>query len=170
LLDGTYSETADGVVLAFDRYMDHPVEMLWAVLTDPARIADWMGRAQIDLRVGGAFHLEWHGGDGEMKGVITACEPPRLFEHTWDEGGGVARSRVRWRLTPEGTGCRLALTHTFPKIDGQNLIGFAGGWADFLDVIPRVAAGATDHGSHESYQRLRRGYAEKFGVEDNAPA
>jgi uncharacterized protein YndB with AHSA1/START domain len=170
MLDGTYSETVDGVVLSFDRYMDHPIETLWAVLTDPARIADWMGQARIELHVGGVFHLKWHGGQGEMNGVITACDPPRLFEHIWDEGGDVAPSCVRWSLTPEGAGCRLALTHTFPKIDGRSLIGFAGGWADFLDVIPRVAAGAEDHGSHENYQRLRRGYAEKFGVEDTAPA
>ena len=169
MLDGTYSETSEGVVLSFDRYMDRPIEKLWAVLTVPERIADWMGEAAIDLRVGGRFHLKWHGGQGEMQGVITACDPPRLFEHTWDEGDGVT-SRVCWRLQPDGDGCRLALTHTFPKIDGRKLLGFAGGWGDFLDVIPRVADGVEDHGSHENYRRLRQGYAEKFGIDDTAPS
>ena len=168
MLDGTYSETSEGVVLSFDRRMDWPIETIWAVLTAPERVADWMGEAEIDPRVGGRFYLKWHGGKGEMRGIITAYDPPRLFEHTWDEGDGVT-SRVCWRLEPDGDGCRLALTHTFPKIDGGKLLGFAGGWGDFLEVIPRVADGTEDHGSHENYLRLRRGYAEKFGIKDVTP-
>jgi len=170
MLDGTYLETSEGVVLSFERRMDRPIEKIWAVLTVPERIADWMGEAKIDLRVGGRFHLKWHGNQGEMNGVITAYDPPRLFEYTWNENNGVAPSRVRWSLEPDGEGCRLALTHTFPKIDGKNLIGFAGGWEDFLEVIPRVADGIEDHGSHENYLRLRRGYAAKFSVDDASSA
>jgi uncharacterized protein YndB with AHSA1/START domain len=168
MLDGTYSETSEGVVLSFERHMDKPIEKIWAVLTVPERIADWMGEAEIDLRVGGRFHLKWHDNQGEMNGVITVYEPPRLFEHTWDEGDGVT-SRVRWCLAPDGGGCLLTLTHTFPKIDGPKLLGVAGGWEDFLEVIPRVADGIVDHGSHENYLRLRRGYAEKFAISDTAP-
>jgi uncharacterized protein YndB with AHSA1/START domain len=167
MLDGTYSETSEGVVLSFERRMDRPIEKIWAVLTVPERIADWMGEAEIDLRVGGRFHLRWHDSKGEMNGVVVAYDPPRLFEYSWDEGDGVT-SRVRWSLEPDGDGCRLALTHTFPRIDGGKLLGVAGGWEDFLDVIPRVADGIKDYGSHENYLRLRRGYAEKFGIDDTA--
>ena len=170
MLDGTYSRTTDGVILAFERRMDRPIEKIWAVLTVPERIADWMGEAELDPRVGGRFHLKWHGSQGEMNGVITAYEPPRLFEHTWNEDNGVAPSRVRWSLTPDGAGCILALAHIFPEIDDQNLLGFAGGWGDFLEVIPRVAGGIADHGSSENYRRLRCGYAEKFGIDDTASA
>jgi uncharacterized protein YndB with AHSA1/START domain len=169
MLDGTYSETRDGVILSFERRMDKPIEAIWAVLTDPVQIALWMGQAQIEPWVGGRFHLDWHGGEGEMNGVVIAYDPPRLFEHTWKEGDSVD-SRVRWSLEPDGEGCRLALTHTFPKIDDGKLIGIAGGWEDFLEVIPRVADGIEDHGSHERYLKLRRGYAEKFGIDDRAPA
>src|SRR5579859_3722194 len=102
MLDGTYSETGGGVILTFERRMDKPIETIWAVLTDPVRIADWMGEAQIKPRVGGRFHVRWHGSQGEMSGVITAYDPPRLFEHTWNEDNGVPPSRVRWSLEADG--------------------------------------------------------------------
>jgi uncharacterized protein YndB with AHSA1/START domain len=170
MLDGTYSESADGVTLAFERRMDRPIDKIWAVLTVPERIADWMGEAAIELRVGGRFHLKWHSEHGEMNGVITACDPPSLLEYTWSESGGAEPSRVRWSLEPDGDACRLTLTHTFLKIEGKELIGFAGGWEDLLDAMANVADGVRDFGDHEDYLRLRRGYAEKFGVDDTAPA
>jgi len=165
MLDGTYSETEDGVVLSFERRMNQPIEKIWAVLTVPERVADWMGEAQIDLRVGGRFHLRWHNNQGEMTGVITALDPPRLFEHTWEENIGVPVSRVRWSLEPDGDGCRLTLAHIFTSVDDKNRIGFAGGWEDFLDIIPVVAGGVANHGSMDNVRRLMRGYAEKFGVD-----
>jgi uncharacterized protein YndB with AHSA1/START domain len=169
MLDGVYSETADGVILSFDRRMDRPIETLWAVLTTPERLADWMGQAEIDLRVGGRFHLRWSNGQGSMDGVITALDPPRLFEHTWEENIGVPVSRVRWTLEPDGAGCRVRLEHVFTSVDDRNLIGFAGGWEDFLDIIPTVAGGSPNHGDMEKVRGLMRGYAEKFGVDTAAP-
>ena len=33
MLDGVYSEIADGVILSFERCMDKPIETIWAVLS-----------------------------------------------------------------------------------------------------------------------------------------
>jgi len=165
MLDGTYSETGEGVVLAFERRMERSIDKIWAVLTVPERIADWMGEAEIDLRVGGRFNLRWHDDKGAMTGVITALDPPRLFEHTWEENIGAPVSRVRWTLAPDGDGCRVRLAHIFTSVEGKHLIGFAGGWEDFLDIIPIVADGIANHGDMDNTRRLMRGYAEKFGVD-----
>jgi uncharacterized protein YndB with AHSA1/START domain len=124
-----------------------------------------MGEADIDLRVGGRFHLRWHNNQGVMTGVITALDPPRLFEHTWEENIGVPVSRVRWTLKADGDGCLVNLEHVFTSVDDESLIGFAGGWEDFLDILPIVAGGSANYGSMEKVRSLMRGYAEKFGVD-----
>jgi uncharacterized protein YndB with AHSA1/START domain len=143
-IDGELIRTADGgSIIAFDRKVMRPVEKVWAALTEPERIADWMGRATIDLRVGGRFRLDFHQSDddpsGFIEGVITALDPPSLFEHTWaDPVGGI--SRVRWELHAEGDACRLRFRHTFQP-DAKDLIGMLSGWHDFLNMIPSATDG-----------------------------
>jgi uncharacterized protein YndB with AHSA1/START domain len=54
-LDGSVERTADGWVVVFDRNIDKPPEKLWSALTDPERLANWLGDVEVDLRVGGKF-------------------------------------------------------------------------------------------------------------------
>lgn len=64
-----------GSVRMEDRY-DTDIADLWSALTDPARLARWLGEFGGDLRVGGAisarFTSSWEG-----TGRIDVCESPR---------------------------------------------------------------------------------------------
>src|SRR6266571_4291682 len=70
--------TADGkgVVRVEDRF-DTDIDDLWSALTDPRRLARWMGEVEGDLRLGGEFRARFFASGWEGTGRVEACEPPR---------------------------------------------------------------------------------------------
>jgi DNA-binding transcriptional ArsR family regulator len=59
-LDGEVTRNADGgLVVAFDRTLDRSPTKVWAALTDPRILANWLGEVEVDLRVGGAFVIRF---------------------------------------------------------------------------------------------------------------
>jgi len=142
-LDGTLSETeGGGMIVRFERVIDRPVPKAWAALTDPAILKNWLGKVEIEPRVGGKFSLHFHDSDAKMDGTITTFEPERVLEFTWLENYGMPPSLCRWELSPAGTGCRLVLTHRFPPgCKRTDVIPFLGGWEAFVDVITEACDG-----------------------------
>jgi uncharacterized protein YndB with AHSA1/START domain len=69
--------TADGkgVVRMEDRF-DTDIDDLWSALTDPGRLARWLGDFEGDLRLGGEFRARFFDG-WEGTGQVDMCEPPR---------------------------------------------------------------------------------------------
>lgn len=165
MLDGVFSRESDGGVLSFERYIDRPVDKVWAALTVPERVADWCGAsAEIDLRIGGVFRIHWPEGMGVMNGEITALQPPMLLEYTWHEPAvaAVPASRVRWTLAQEGPGCRLKLEHIFTSIDTKSVTEFAAGWDDIIAAVGRAADGEATPTDTEGHKEREAGYAAKF--------
>jgi uncharacterized protein YndB with AHSA1/START domain len=64
-----------GTVRMEDRY-DTDIDDLWSALTDPRRLARWIGEVEGDLRLGGEFHARFASG-WEGTGRVDACEPAR---------------------------------------------------------------------------------------------
>jgi len=64
-----------GVVRMKDRY-DTDIDDLWSALTDPRRLARWLGEFEGDLRLGGEFRARFFDG-WEGTGRVDVCEPPR---------------------------------------------------------------------------------------------
>lgn len=74
-----------GIVRMEDR-LDAGIDDVWSALTDPARLARWLGEIEGDLRVGGEFHAHFLASDWKGTGQIEACDPPqRLRVATRDE-------------------------------------------------------------------------------------
>ena len=74
-------------MLRFERRLAHPIERVWAALTDPDELISWWGRAQVELEPGGRFAMAWlnvddEGNRAEMEATITELDPPRLLELT----------------------------------------------------------------------------------------
>src|SRR5262249_19170576 len=76
---------------------------VWDAITNPERIPRWFLPVSGDLRLGGRYQLE-----GNAGGQITACEPPRSLDLTWEFGGQVSWVNVRLsELSDGGTNLRL---------------------------------------------------------------
>ncbi|MEQ8769317.1 MAG: SRPBCC domain-containing protein [Phycisphaerales bacterium] len=129
--------------------IDAPAESVWRELTDPARMAGWLGcdrlaaQPRVDLRAGGVYTFGWAGPDGSAMGPteILELDPPRRLVVSWRHGSD-ATDRTEWTITPvDATSCRLAVRQvgTRSADEGQ---GYRSGWAAFLLLIRRAAMGA----------------------------
>ncbi len=70
--------TADGKgVVRMEDHFDTHIDDLWSALTDPGRLARWLGEFEGDLRLGGEFRARFFSSGWEGTGRVEACEPPR---------------------------------------------------------------------------------------------
>ena len=139
--DGVIRRTGDTYEIAFTRRLAKPIEKVWAALTQPERLADWLANATIEpsLRVGARFALHFPTQDYRMAGEIVALEPPRLIAWTWPDpnDAGKPASVVRFDLVPDGAGCILILTNG--GVVRPDLEGVAAGWHTHLEGLPAAA-------------------------------
>jgi uncharacterized protein YndB with AHSA1/START domain len=70
------SADGKGVVRMEDRF-DTGIDDLWSAVTDPERLARWMGDVEGDLRLGGEFRFRFAASGSEGNGRVDACDPPR---------------------------------------------------------------------------------------------
>jgi uncharacterized protein YndB with AHSA1/START domain len=133
---GTIDTLDDGrYVLRYDRRLRHPVEKVWAALTDPARVEEWLARAEVELAEGGRVRLEWLNGDAVAEGRVTRLEPPHTIEFDTDIHG-----RLLWELQPDGDGTRLTLTVT-AELPDDHLASVRAGWHSHLDFLEEALDG-----------------------------
>lgn len=167
--DGVLERAADGQHrLRFERRLAHPVERVWAALTEPRQLAAWLAEADIELVEGGRAELRWqntdqNGNSTVAHGTIARLEPPRLLEIATDVHG-----RLCWQLRPDGAGCALTFSATI-DLPGELLPVVLAGWQLHLDHL----AGALDgHAVNWSswrddywgrWEELRAAYARIIG-------
>jgi uncharacterized protein YndB with AHSA1/START domain len=164
---GEVRRTGETFELVFQRRLAKSVGKVWAALTVPERLADWLAHAEIDLRVGGRIELYWPTQDFRMKGVIVALEPPRLFTWTWPHENHPG-SVVRWELEPDGEGCRLTLTQS--ALARPALIGVAAGWHTHLECLPGAGDGLDTPWRAEREREIKALYEGWWASEGGADA
>jgi len=75
ILGSLRSADGKGIVRMEERFATD-IDDLWSALTDPQRLAGWIGEVEGDLRPGGEFRARWVSSGWEGTGRIEACEPP----------------------------------------------------------------------------------------------
>ena len=65
-----------GIVRMEDRYHTD-IDDLWSALTDPHRLARWLGEVEGELHLGGEFRARFFASGWEGTGRVEECEPPR---------------------------------------------------------------------------------------------
>jgi uncharacterized protein YndB with AHSA1/START domain len=76
ILGSLRSADGKGVVRMEDRF-DTDIDDVWSALTDPRRLARWVGEVEGDLRLGGEYRYRFFASGSEGTGRVDACEPPR---------------------------------------------------------------------------------------------
>src|ERR1700756_698154 len=93
----------------------HPIEKVWAALTEPAALAEWLMANDFEPRLGKRFTFRgepsprWR---GWMDCEVLAMEPPRRMVWSWNRSDLEEPNRVEFRLEPIAGGTRLTLVHT----------------------------------------------------------
>jgi uncharacterized protein YndB with AHSA1/START domain len=86
ILGSLRSADGKGVVRVEDRFHTG-IDDVWSSLTDPGRLARWIGEVEGDLRLGGEYRFRFFASGSEGTGRVEACEPPRrLLLLIKDEG------------------------------------------------------------------------------------
>lgn len=143
--DGTLEKRDDGkAVIRFERRIGHPVERVWAAITEPGQMIGWWGDAEVDLREGGRFDVRWlntdeNGDSAHMHATISALDPPRLIELDGDIHGV-----LRFELEPlgGGSGTLLRFSSTL-KLPEEFRTRVLAGWHTHLDALETVLGGGS---------------------------
>lgn len=102
--------------IVFRRQLRHPIQDVWAAVTDPVQIEAWfMAKVHREDEPGGRLEME-HPGGIRATGRVLEWRPPRIYEYEWNVAPGPNLPRgeasiIRWELSPSEGGTLLVLTH-----------------------------------------------------------
>lgn len=120
----------------FERQLNHPVEKVWAMLTDNEQLKKWFSELHVvDLREGGVIEFDMQDGTFEEMTILELQEQS-VLQYTWGE------DQVRFELYSEAGGCRLVLIENIQTLTDHTPKDLAG-WHVCLDVIGALLEGKT---------------------------
>jgi uncharacterized protein YndB with AHSA1/START domain len=104
--------------------IEAPIEVVWAVLTEPEHVAGWFSdSAEIDLRPGGEATFDWPEHGGPARAWVERVEPPHTFAFRWMRSVGAEQRKdnstlVEFTLTAEGDRTHLRVVESgFRELD-----------------------------------------------------
>src|SRR5450755_1925426 len=108
--------------------IDAPIDVVWAVITEPAHITGWFtDSAELDVRPGGEGRFGWSVRATSREMVVNLrverLEPPHFFSFRWDYPDGDEPTEtnaplVEFSLESRGTSTRLRLVESgIAKLD-----------------------------------------------------
>jgi uncharacterized protein YndB with AHSA1/START domain len=128
--------------VALEETLDHPVEAVWARLTDPAAIAEWLMPVEgFRPEVGCRFRLKTQhlSSDGWVRAEVLELDPPRRMVWSWSPADDAAPTRVGFELQAEPDGAtRLRLTHE-GEIDAGIGALLRDGWPGRIELLRRLS-------------------------------
>lgn len=139
--------TATRTAIERELHIKAAPETVFALLTDPKRIPEWMGReAWVEPRAGGLYSVDYNGFD-RMRGTIVEIQAPTRLVMTWGWESldpGVLQpgaSRVEYTLSAEAGGTKLRMVHS--GLSEADAASHGQGWDMFLPKLADLAAGGT---------------------------
>jgi uncharacterized protein YndB with AHSA1/START domain len=130
--DGAY-------VLVQTREFRAPIEDVWAAVTEPERLARWIGTWTGDPESGAVrFAMTFEGQEEGDEMVIRVCEPPHRLHVSTRVGEEV------WQLELDLAHVDGVTTLTFrqPGVTREQVGDVAPGWDYYLDRLVDVETGA----------------------------
>lgn len=118
-------------------------EKVWRAWTDPQALIKWFGpaktnspaKAEIDLRVGGAYSISFNSPDGEankVSGIYEEVAPYDRLVFSWSFQSTPERvSRITIALTPMDGGTELHFVHD-RFFDDKARANHERGWQEFF--------------------------------------
>jgi uncharacterized protein YndB with AHSA1/START domain len=157
---GTLERAGDLCVLRYQRVLRQPVATVWRALTEDAHLASWFPTTIEGERSPGAplrFSFR-HGEAPPFDGEMLVIDRPTVLALRWGD------DVLRFELAPEGPGCVLTLTVTFPEYG--KAARDAAGWHVCLERLSHVVAGEEiPFATSDRWRAVHRGYVARLGPE-----
>jgi uncharacterized protein YndB with AHSA1/START domain len=150
---GTFERHGEQTTLRFERSLPRPIHTVWAALTTPERLADWLGAAVVEPFAGGRFELfvDRPVETARMLGRVLRWEPPHRLEFVW-KVGSEPENIVRCEMTADGPdAARLVFTHGTMEFKWIGLV--LPGWHNLFERL--TTALENDGAAPDSIDRWR---------------
>lgn len=155
-------EIATRYCITFERRSKHSAARLWKALTEPDEVRVWMeGPADVDLRVGGTWKVDFDIAPGEsLDGIIIAVEPERTLTYAW------GLSVCEWTIEDREDGCIYRFVHNGLADRGEGEEGLAAGWHGFFDQLDMHLDGVAFDREEQSaeWRRMHPPYLERLNA------
>lgn len=119
-----------------------PVLTLWPYLSRPELLDRWLGTADMEVAIGGAFHAELWNGD-LLEGTVLAVAPPSRLDLSWRFEGPNMECDVRIRLEHAGPGSRVRVEQDAPATDLERAHA-CGWWREAMEALHRAVDEGVD--------------------------
>ncbi len=146
----------EGVVRIEDRF-ETDVDDLWSALTDPGRLARWLGEVEGDLRQGGEFRAHFFASGWEGTGRVEVCEPPQrlvLLTKSADEPDG------GFEVTLTADGDQTILVVEDRGVPLEQIAAYGAGDQIHLEDLASYLAGGQPCDARKRWQELQPAYQE----------
>jgi len=158
---GSFERHDDVIDVRFERHYPRPIETVWRALTEPERLADWMGVCEMEPFVGGRVQLMKDIAH-PMHGEVLVWEPPRVLEFSWTNTHA-PNSVVRYELEPAAGGTLLVFTHLSMPYENSALM--LPGWHDFFTRLGLALGGMAPAGEMD-FRAMQAAYIERYELRD----
>lgn len=154
---GTLDAAGERWTLTFTRTYPHPIELVWAAVTEPEHLAAWFPQTIVGERRAGAALRFLTGPDDEdgFDGTMLTYDPPRAIEMAW------GTDTLRIELEPDGEGTRLTLIDTFDELG--KAARDAAGWHECLARLAATLPGAPPLDPAAMWAAIHPVYVEALG-------
>jgi uncharacterized protein YndB with AHSA1/START domain len=151
------SADGKGIVRMQDR-LDTDIDDLWSALTDPGRLARWLGEVEGDLRVGGEFRAHFYTSGWEGTGRVEVCEPPQRLLVMTTGADEPDEHAIEATLTSDGDHTILVLEERGMPLD--QLAGHGAGIQIHIEDLAAHIAGKQrrETGAKERWENLLPAY------------
>lgn len=130
LVGSTYEVDGLGTVRVEDRFAT-AIDDLWDAVTNPERLARWLGTVEGDLRPGGAFTATFTS-SWEGPARVEVCDAPHRLLLTLEPGTS-DETRIEALLTPDGAGTRLVVEERGFPLD--RVAAHGAGWQVHIEDL-----------------------------------
>ena len=124
-------------VVRMEDSFDTDIDDLWSAITDPERLARWIGKVEGDLRLGGELRASltssW---EGPVR--VDVCDPPQRLLVTMDPGTE-DETVVEAELSPDGDGTHLVVEERGLPVGA--VAAFGAGWQAHIEDLGAHLAG-----------------------------
>ena len=135
--------------VAFEERLPHPIEAVWAELTDKIAISDWlMATDDFKPAIGCRFRMKQLSPlpmDGWVDAEVLELEPPRRMVWSWSVDDRNPPSKVTFMLARDGEGTRLRIRHVGefdPEVAGMIRDGWPGRIKALVELTGRADSNA----------------------------
>ena len=152
---GTIRRAQGGFEARLERAIAHDQKSVWAMLTEPAKLPQWLAPGELSQTGGGRAVLHFQDSGTVIDSAVSAVDAPRLIEYSWSGPGEPVRP-VRWELAARDGGTHLVLTLRIPET--EDIAKSCAGWEAHLQMLLAALDGAPIKFPFDRFKAAREAY------------